>query len=84
MKRREKKQLSYWVENQCKIYRQFLRDEHTPLTPERKSSLKNIGFVWTVENGSADKGTICKKKIPYDSKKGICAFLLCIMVSEAI
>ena len=36
LKRRENKQLSYWVENQCTIYRQFLRDENTPLNPERK------------------------------------------------
>ena len=67
MKLRENKQLSYWVENQHIFYRQFLRDEHTPLTPERKSSLKNIGFVWTVEKGSSGKGTIRKKnKIPDD------------------
>ena len=38
----ENKQLSYWVENQSKFYRQFLRDEHTSLTLERKSALENF------------------------------------------
>ena len=85
LKRRKNKQLSYWVENQHKFYRQFLQDEHTPPTPYFKSSLENIGFFWTVENGSAGKGPISKKnKIPDDSKKVICAFLSFTMVSEAI
>ena len=54
--------MSYWVENQRKIYRQFLQDEHTPLTPERKLALENIGFVWTVEKWGAGKGPIRKGK----------------------
>ena len=58
----ENKQLSYWVKNQHKNYHQFLRDEHIPLKLERKSSLKNIGFVWTIEKGSAGKGPILKGK----------------------
>ena len=61
VKRRKNKQLSYWVENQRKIYRQFFWDEHTLPTPEHKSALENNGFVWTVEKGSADKGSIRKK-----------------------
>ena len=82
MKHREKK-LSYWVEKQHKFYCQFLRDEHTPPTPERKSALENIGLVWMVEKGSAGKGPTRKKnKIPDELKKGICAFLSCTMVSE--
>ena len=85
VKRRENKQLSYWVKNQRKLYCQFLRYEHTLPTPELKPALENIGFIWMVEKGSAVKGPIRKKnKIPDDSKKGICAFLSCIMVSEAI
>ena len=44
----ENKQLSYWVENKRKFYRQLLRDEYTPPTPERKSAFENIGFVWTL------------------------------------
>ena len=61
------------------------RDDHTLMTPERKSSLENIGIVWTIENLSAVKGPICKKnKIPDYSKKWICTFTLCTMVSEAI
>ena len=64
---RENKQWSYWVKNQRKIYRQFLWDEHTPPTPDCKSSLENIGFFWTVGKGSAGKGNIRKeKKIPDD------------------
>ena len=59
---RENKQLSYWVGNQCKFYRQFFQDEHTLPTPDCKSSLENIEFVWTVEKVSAGKGPICKKK----------------------
>ena len=47
--------------NQHKIYRQFLRDELTSPNTERKASLEYIGFVWTIENGSAVKGTIHKK-----------------------
>ena len=70
MKRRENKQLSYWVENQRKIYRQFLRDEHTTLTLECKLALGNIGFVWTIEKGSSGKGPICKKKKYQMTKKG--------------
>ena len=45
---KENKKLSYWVKNQRKIYRQFLQGEHTPMTPERKSALENIGFVLSV------------------------------------
>ena len=56
-----KQKLSYWVENQRKLYHQFLRDDHTPLTPERKSAFENIGFFWTNEKGSAVKGTTRKK-----------------------
>ena len=48
LKRMENKQLSYWVENKRKFYRQLLRDEYTPPTPERKSAFENIGFVWTL------------------------------------
>ena len=62
VKRRENKQLSYWVENQRKIYRQFLRYEHTLPTPDYKSSLENIVFVRKVEKGSAGKGPIRKEK----------------------
>ena len=62
LKRRENKQLRYWFENQHKFYCYFLQDEHTPPTPYCKSYLENIGFVWTVENGSAGKGPIRKKK----------------------
>ena len=58
MKCRENKKLRYWVKNQRKIYRQFLRDEHTPLTPELKLSIENIWFLWTIENGGAGKGPI--------------------------
>ena len=62
-----------------------MMDEHTPPTPDSKSALENIGFVWTVEKGSSGKGPIRRKnKIPDDSKKGIFAFLLFTMVSEAI
>ena len=67
MKFRENKQLRYWVENQRKIYRQFLPNYHTPLTPERKLALENIGFVWTIEKWSVGKGPVLKKnKIPDD------------------
>ena len=65
MKRRENKQLSYWVENECKLYRQLLWDEHTPLTPELKSAFENVGFVWMIEKSSAGKWPVRKKnKIP--------------------
>ena len=70
LKHRENKQLSYWVEHQHKIYHQFLRDENTLSTLERKSTLENIGFFWTDEKGSADKGPICKKKKNQVTKKG--------------
>ena len=66
LKRRKNKQLSYCVKNQCKIYRQFLQDEHTLLTPERNSAHENIGFVCMFENGNVFKGPISKKKIPDD------------------
>ena len=66
VKCRKNKKLIYWVKNQSKFYRQLLQDEHTPPTPERKSVLENIGFVWTIEKGSAGKGPIHKKKIPDD------------------
>ena len=69
-KRRENTQLRYWVEHQQKIYHQFLRDENTPSTLERKSALENIGFVWTDEKGSVDKGPICKGKKTRSLKKG--------------
>ena len=49
MKYRENKQLSYWVKNKIRFYRQFLRGEHTQLTPERKADLENIGFVLMIE-----------------------------------
>ena len=61
--------MSYWVENKRKIYCQSLRDEHTPLTSELKSSLENIRFVWTIEKGSGGKGPIRKGK---KNQKGIC------------
>ena len=56
---------------QRKLYRQFLQDKHTPLTPERKSSLKNIGFVLIIEKGISGKGPIRKKKKP-DKKRNMC------------
>ena len=62
VKRRENKQLSYWVENQRKFYLQFLWYEHTPPTSYCNSSVENIGFVWTVEKWSAGKGPTGKKK----------------------
>ena len=85
VKRRGNNQLSYWVENQHKFYRQFLRYEHTLPTPERKSDFENIGFVWKVEKGSSSKGPIRKRnKIPDESKYVICDFLSFTLVSEAI
>ena len=74
MKHRENKKLSYWVENQRNIYRQFLRDDHTPLTPERKSAFENIGFFWTNEEGSAGKGATRKKKYQVNQKRGYARF----------
>ena len=75
----------YWVENQHKLYRQFLSNEHTPPTPECKSALESIWFLWTVEKVSANKGHIRKRnKIIDDPKKGICAFLSYTIVGEAI
>ena len=65
---RENKQLSYWVENQRKCFCQFLRDEHTPPTLERKSALENIEFFWKSEKGCADKGPIRTEKLREESK----------------
>ena len=67
VKRRENKKISYWVKNQRRIYCQFLRDDHTPPTPEGNPTRENIGFVWTVENVNAGKRPIRKKnEIPDD------------------
>ena len=69
-KLKKNKPLSYWVEEQHKIYLQLLQCEHTPLTLKRKSALKNIWFIWMVEKGSAGKGLILNnKKIPDESKR---------------
>ena len=84
VKYRENKQLCYWVESQRKCYCRFLQDEHKPLTPEHKSALEKIEFVWMIEKGISGKGPIRKKKIPDDFKNGICNFLLCTIVIEYI
>ena len=70
MKLRENKQLSYWVKNQRKIYRQLSWDDHTPPTPEHNSALEYIGYFWTIEMVSAGKGPICKEKQILDYKTG--------------
>ena len=51
MKRRENIQLSSWVKNQRILYRQFLRDEHTPPTPNRKSALEKLNFLDDFKGG---------------------------------
>ena len=61
VKHRENKKMSYWVEHQRKIYRQFLRDDHTPLTPERKSTFEKIGFFGRMKRGVQLKGPHARK-----------------------
>ena len=61
MKRSKNKQLSYWVKNQRRFYRQFLQDEHTPPTPERNSSLEKLDLSGLLKRGVQVKGPSARK-----------------------
>ena len=64
-----KQKIEILSENKRKIYLQFLQDDHTPPTPERKSDLENIGFSGRLKIGMQVKGPSARKKYQMTQKR---------------
>ena len=84
VKRREIKQFSYWVKTSAKFTVSSCR-MIIHLQPQNTSRpLKTLDLYVLLKRGVQVKGPYSRKKIPDESKKVICTFISCTMVSEAI
>ena len=83
MKRRENKQLSYWVKI-TKFTASSCRMSIHRRPQSASKTLKTLDLSGRLKRRVQVKVPSARKKIPDDSKKGICACLSCTIVSEAI